>query len=128
MYERRPVFFSVCLPQPLVDHLHACSVEVYELMLRVLPEFWRQMLLYLTPPFESASAGATLLSLSPSFQVLCCVMAPELTPNSELASATAFDLFEVLRLALMYEIREHGHVPNPELLNLLQVSQEVNFF
>ncbi|ALE30417.1 ORF2 [Simian adenovirus 16] len=128
MFERRPVFYSIVIPQPLLEYLHGCDVELHAFMVRVLPEFWRFQLLCLTPPYESAHAGGMLASLAPVFQVTCCVSAPGLTPNGELASLLAFDLHEVLLTALMVELRDRRVVPNLQMLRLLQVTQEVNLF
>lgn len=128
MFERRPVFYSIVVPQSLLEYLHGCDVELYSFVVRVLPEFWRFQLLCLTPPFEHAYFGGSLVSLAPVFQVTCCVLAPELVPGGELASLLAFDLREVLLTALIVELRDRRAVPNLRLLHLLQVSQEPNLF
>lgn len=80
----------------------------------------------LTPPFNSCYSGALLVSLSPSLRVICCVAASDLPPNGELTALACADLWNYLQLTLRMEVRDRGVIPDPDMLNLLQVSQETD--
>ncbi|ALE30453.1 ORF2 [Simian adenovirus 19] len=126
MYQRQPVFVCVTVPAALRQYLHDLDIEVLDFLKRQLSDFWLHLLHCLTPPFQFCYNGAVLLSLAPSIQLLCCVATPEMTPDGELTALVCADLLNFLQLTLRVEIRDRGVHPDPDMLNLLQVSQELD--
>ncbi|AIK20579.1 E4 ORF2 [Simian adenovirus ch1] len=128
MFQRPLVHYSVLFPESLRNYLHGLNFEVVAFLKEVLPEFWLLVMHYLTPPMRDVYVGATLTNMGSFVQVVCSVGTSELTPGGELSLLLASDLYECIQLALRCQLRDQGVEPNLNLLNLLQVFEDPDFF
>ncbi len=128
MFQRPLVHYSVLFPECLRNYLHDLNFEVVAFLKDVLPEFWLLVMHYLTPPMRDVYVGATLTNMGPFVQVVCSVGTPELVPGGELSLLLASDLHDFIQLALRCQLRDQGVEPNVNLLNLLQVFEDPDFF
>nr|WNA17612.1 E4-2 [Simian adenovirus GZ3-12] len=127
MFERRPVWFSVTVPQTLLCYLHELNFDLQSFLKHELQSFFRWFCDYCTGPTAFAHVGAHVVSICPTFRVIVAVGTPELESGDELAANCCSDLLEHLQCMLRMKLRDAGIEPNLAVLNLLQVSQEEDF-
>ncbi|APG53822.1 E4 ORF2 [simian adenovirus 55] len=127
MFERRPVWFSVTVPQQLLRYLHDLNVDVLGFLREEADCFFHSLCDYCTGPCAFAYIGGHLVSICPTLRVVFCIATPELEANDVMTAEACSDFSSHLQCMLRHRLRHAGIDPNLQLLNMLQVSQEQEF-
>lgn len=127
MFERRPVWFSVTVPQQLLRYLHELNVDVLGFLRTEAACFFHSLCDYCTPPCAYAYFGGYVISICPTVRIIFTACTPELEADDVMTAEACSDLSSHLQCMLRHNLREHGIDPDINLLNTLQVSQEQEF-